>query len=65
MIKVRKEHMGIIISDHNYRAILQISDEILLLSAGYVHLVKELTDLVRYGYIREAFTPPGHSQQPY
>ena len=56
MIKVRKEHMGIIISDHNYRAILQISDEILLLSDGYVHLVKEISDLVRYGYCNDLGT---------
>ena len=56
MIKVRKEHMGIIISDHNYRAILQISDEILLLSDGYVHLVKEISDLVRYGYCKNLGT---------
>ena len=53
MIRQRKSHMGIIISDHNYRAILQVTDEVLLLSDGYVHLVKEMSDLVRYGYCKD------------
>lgn len=52
MIQSRKWEMGIIISDHNYNALLEISDDVLLLSDGYVHLVKEMNDLVRYGYCR-------------
>ena len=55
MIRLRRPHMGIIISDHNYRAILQITDEVLLLSDGYVHLIKEMSDLVRYGYCKDLF----------
>lgn len=53
MIRQRKVDMGIIISDHNYEALLQVSDDVLLLSDGYVHLVKEMSDLVRYGYCRD------------
>ena len=53
IIKRHKGHMGIIISDHNYRAILQIADEVLLLTDGYVHLVKKMSDLVRYGYCKD------------
>lgn len=53
LIQKRKSEMGIIISDHNYNALLEISDDVLLLSDGYVHLVKEREDLVRYGYCRE------------
>ena len=53
IIRQRKSHIGIIISDHNYRAILQVTDEVLLLSDGYVHLVKEMSDLVRYGYCKD------------
>ena len=52
MIQRRKGEMGIIISDHNYNALLEISDDVLLLSDGYVHLIKERDDLVRYGYCR-------------
>ena len=53
MIRERKKDMGIIISDHNYEALLQVADDVLLLSDGYVHLVKEMSDLVRYGYCRD------------
>lgn len=53
MILQRKPQMGIVISDHNYQALLQIADEVLLLSDGYVHLMREQSDLVRYGYCRE------------
>ena len=53
MIRERKKDMGIIISDHNYEALLQVSDDVLLLSDGYVHLVREMSDLVRYGYCRD------------
>ena len=53
MIIQRKPHMGIVISDHNYHALLQIADEMLLLSDRYVYLVRERSDLVRYGYCKE------------
>ncbi len=52
MIKERKSQMGVIISDHNYEALLEIADDVLLLSDGYVHPVKSAEDLVRYGYLR-------------
>lgn len=52
LIQREKSRKGIIISDHNYEALLEISDEVLLLSEGYVHLIKERSDLVRYGYCR-------------
>lgn len=50
LIRRQKEKMGIIISDHNYEALLETADEVLLLSDGYVHLIKDRSDLVRYGY---------------
>lgn len=52
LIRRQKEKMGIVVSDHNYEALLEIADEVLLLSDGYVHLIKDRTDLVRYGYCR-------------
>lgn len=52
LIKRQKEKMGIIVSDHNYEALLEVADEVLLLSDGYVHLVRDRSDLVRYGYCR-------------
>ncbi len=47
-----KQNKGINVSDHNYEALLEVADEVLLLSGGYVHLIKERSDLVRYGYLR-------------
>ena len=52
LIGRQKEKMGIVVSDHNYEALLEIADEVLLLSDGYVHLIKDRSDLVRYGYCR-------------
>lgn len=52
LIRRHKEKMGIVVSDHNYEALLEIADEVLLLSDGYVHLIKDRSDLVRYGYCR-------------
>lgn len=52
LIKRQKGKMGIIVSDHNYEALLEVADEVLLLSDGYVHLVRDRSDLVRYGYCR-------------
>lgn len=52
LIQREKHRKGIIVSDHNYEALLEVSDEVLLLSDGYVHLIKGRSDLVRYGYCR-------------
>lgn len=52
LIQRQKRKMGIIVSDHNYEALLEVADEVLLLSDGYVHLVRDRSDLVRYGYCR-------------
>lgn len=52
LIQRQKEKMGIIVSDHNYEALFEVADEVLLLSDGYVHLVRDRSDLVRYGYCR-------------
>lgn len=52
LIQREKHNKGIIISDHNYEELLQVADEVLLLSDGYVHLTKDRSDLVRYGYCR-------------
>ena len=52
LFRRQKEKMGIVVSDHNYEALLEIADEVLLLSDGYVHLIKDRSDLVRYGYCR-------------
>lgn len=52
LIQKQKDKKGIVISDHNYESLLEISDEVLLLNEGYVHLIKDRSDLRRYGYTR-------------
>lgn len=42
---------GFIISDHQYHDVLDISDDIFLLSDGYLKPIKDLTELKRFNYL--------------
>lgn len=42
---------GFIISDHQYHDILDISDDIFLLSDGHLKPIKDLTELKRFNYL--------------
>ncbi len=42
---------GFIISDHQYHDVLDISDDIFLLSDGHLKLIKDLTELKRFNYL--------------
>lgn len=46
-----KENKGLLITDHIYRHILDVSDRIYVLSHGRIHITKDITDLERLGYI--------------
>ncbi len=46
-----KQHKGLLITDHVYKQILDISDNIYILTNGRTHLTKDLSDLERLGYI--------------
>tara|TARA_R110002049_G_scaffold308657_1_gene513343 strand:+ start:2700 stop:3359 length:660 start_codon:yes stop_codon:yes gene_type:complete len=48
-----KEKKGILISDHLYEHIKDISDEIYLIANKKVYLTKERSDLIRLGYLRK------------
>ncbi|QVY66851.1 ATP-binding cassette domain-containing protein [Polaribacter sp. Q13] len=48
-----KEKKGILISDHLYEHIKDISDEIYLVANKKVYLTKEKSDLIRLGYLRK------------
>lgn len=48
-LKTRK---GIVITDHQYQNVLDISDRSLLISEGTIREIKEVEDLRLYGYIR-------------
>ncbi|MCD1118318.1 ATP-binding cassette domain-containing protein [Chryseobacterium turcicum] len=51
IIKQQTEQKGFIISDHQYHDVLDISDNIFLLSEGYLRPVKDLTELKRFNYL--------------
>jgi len=51
IIKEQSKQKGIIISDHRYQEVLDISDEIYLLSDSYLKPIKDLKELQRYNYL--------------
>lgn len=51
LIKEQSAHKGIIVSDHRYMEILNIADEIYLLSETSLKQIKDLKELQRYNYL--------------
>jgi len=51
LIQVKKKESAIIITDHFYRDILEISDVVYFLKNGYSKIIKSNKDLEREGYI--------------
>jgi lipopolysaccharide export system ATP-binding protein len=50
-ILIEKEKKGILISDHLFRQVMSIADDVYLLSNGNTFLIKEPADLSRKGYL--------------
>lgn len=51
IIRLRAKSKGIIVTDHQYRSILEISDRVFLLNDGYTNSIHETADLIKHGYI--------------
>lgn len=51
LIHEQKQHKGIIVSDHLYESIIEVSDDLFLLRDGYTFPVGSRDDLIRLGYI--------------
>lgn len=51
LIKEQSKEKGIIISDHRYQDVMDISDEIYLLSDSHLKPIKDLKELQRYNYL--------------
>ena len=51
LINETKMHKGIIITDHLYKHILNVSDELYVLESGNVFPAKNENELVRHGYL--------------
>ncbi|WP_431612473.1 ATP-binding cassette domain-containing protein [Chryseobacterium sp. 'Rf worker isolate 10'] len=50
-IRQQSSHKGFIISDHNFKDVLDISDSIYLLSGGHLKQIQDLSELQRYNYL--------------
>jgi lipopolysaccharide export system ATP-binding protein len=51
IIRKRSQVKGIIVTDHQYYNILEISDKVILLNNGCTKPIKSAEDLITYGYI--------------
>ena len=51
LIKVQSKHKGIIITDHQYQNVMEISDRIILLKDGATKIINGIEDLKKFGYI--------------
>ena len=51
LIQERKEHKGIIITDHDYRNVISLSDRIMLMEYGNLRKIEDLDGLTSYGYL--------------
>ena len=47
-----KENKGLLVTDHMYRHVVEICDDLYVLANGRVHLTKSLTDIETLGYAR-------------
>lgn len=54
IIKEHSKKKGIIISDHHYQEVLDISDEIYLLSDTYLKQIKDLKELQQFNYLSKS-----------
>lgn len=51
MIHAAKATKGIIITDHLYRSLIEISNSVYVLSNGKTRLVRNANELIQYGYL--------------
>lgn len=54
LVKQHSKEKGFIITDHDYRNVLEISSKIILLDNGNTKVVKHFNDLVELGYLPES-----------
>lgn len=53
LLNVEKRRKGMLITDHLYRDVVDISDDLYMLSNGGTTNIKDLNDLESYGYVPE------------
>jgi len=52
LLMMQKSRKGFIISDHKYQDVIEISDELYLLSDGASTLIRDHDDLIKLGYLK-------------
>ena len=52
LLKIEKLRKGFLITDHMFRSVTEISDNLYVLTDGKTHLTKGITDIERLGYAR-------------
>lgn len=52
LIMEEKKQKGILVTDHLYQQVIDIADHTYVLENGYMHLVKAMDDIERYGYAK-------------
>ncbi|ESU29846.1 ABC transporter [Flavobacterium limnosediminis JC2902] len=52
LIRENAEHKGIIITDHNYRNVIEVSSNLILMTAGKTHHLKDKNELIDRGYLK-------------
>jgi ABC-type lipopolysaccharide export system ATPase subunit len=52
LLETEKAHKGFLISDHLFRSVMEVSDEIYVLQDGKTYLINEVTDIESLGYAR-------------
>jgi len=46
-------HKGIVLTDHDYKNILNVSNRLCLINNGALHEIKDKKELIRFGYLTE------------
>ncbi len=52
LLKIQKSNKGFLITDHMFRYVTEISDNLYVLSGGKTHLTKDVADIEKLGYAR-------------
>jgi lipopolysaccharide export system ATP-binding protein len=57
IIKAHAANKAVIITDHSYQNVIDISSKIILIEDGNTRQIKELEELFKYGYLPESVRP--------
>ena len=53
IINKEKKNKGVIITDHLYEHVIDICDDLYVISNGKIYLIKNINDLLTLGYLNE------------